>query len=215
MYIYNVTINVEEAVHDQWIAWMKEIHIPEMLSLGKFSQARMCKVLVEEEMGGITYSIQYTIKDKETLERYYQEDANKMRQDGIKRFGNNFVAFRTELELIDDQHANIIPATEHLFTYGTLQEATVQTKLFNRLLEGTQDLLYGFKASDSLVAGLYPSLTYTKNEEHEVKGLVFAISGSELLKTDAYEGEAYFRKKVRLASGKSAWVYLGKQMNPK
>ncbi len=215
MYIYNVTINVEEAVHDQWMAWMREIHMPEMLSLGKFSQARMCKVLVEEEMGGITYSVQYTVKDKASLERYYLEDAEKMRQDGIKRFGNNFVAFRTELEIIEDQHTDIIPATEHLFTYGTLQEASVQTELYDRLLEGTQDLLPGFKASDNLVAGLYPSLTYTKNEEHRVKGLVYAISGSELFKTDVYEGEAYFRKKVRLASGISAWVYLGKQMNPK
>lgn len=53
MYIYNVTINIEEGVHDQWMQWMQEIHIPDMLATGKFSQARMLHVLVEEEMGGI------------------------------------------------------------------------------------------------------------------------------------------------------------------
>lgn len=102
MYIYNVTINVEESIHDEWLLWMKEIHIPEMLAIGKFTNARMLKVLVEEEMGGITYAIQYTTDSKETLEKYYTEEAPRMREEGIKRFSNKFVAFRTELQLISD-----------------------------------------------------------------------------------------------------------------
>ena len=213
MYIYNVTINIEEAVHDEWLVWMKEIHIPEMLTTGKFTQARICKVLVEEEMGGITYSIQYSVDDKETLERYYKEDAEKMRQEGARRFGNNFVAFRTELEIIGDHHANIIPATEYLFTYGTLQDQEVQKMLFNNVLEGGEDILLGYRVSDNLIAGRYPSLIHTNKEEHSVRGKVYAVNGAELLKADIYEGEAYNRKKVGLLSGKSAWVYLGKQSN--
>ena len=60
MYIYNVTVNIEETIHDEWVRWMNEEHIPEMLATGKFTKALMTKVLVEEEMGGVTYSIQYT-----------------------------------------------------------------------------------------------------------------------------------------------------------
>ncbi len=102
MYIYNVTTNVDPSIHDNWIVWMREIHIPEMLSLGKFSNARMSKVLIEEEMGGITYSVQYITDSLETLQQYYNEDAPRLREDGIKRFGNKIVAFRTELEIISD-----------------------------------------------------------------------------------------------------------------
>lgn len=211
MYIYNVTINIEEAVHYEWLIWMKEIHIPAMLATGKFTQARTAKVLVEEEMGGITYAIQYTAVDKETLGRYYKEDAEQMRQDGINRFGKSFVAFRTELEVIGDHYSNIISATEYLFTYGTLQDQRVQRMLFDRNLEGGEDILLGYRPSDNLVAGRYPSLTYTNTKDHSVTGQVYAISGEELLKADFYEGDAYYRKKVGLHSGKSAWVYLGKQ----
>ena len=57
MYIYNVTTNIEEASHDSWVKWMKEIHIPEVLSTGKFLNAKFTKVLVEEDMGGFTYSV--------------------------------------------------------------------------------------------------------------------------------------------------------------
>ena len=100
MYIYNVTINIEESAHKKWRQWMQEKHIPDMLATGKFSKALMSRVQVEEEMGGLTYSVQYTTDPKETLNKYYQEDANRLRKEIQQLFPNQFVAFRTELEII-------------------------------------------------------------------------------------------------------------------
>ncbi|NCT16877.1 MAG: DUF4286 domain-containing protein [Flavobacteriaceae bacterium CG_4_8_14_3_um_filter_34_10] len=108
MHIYNVTINIEEDIHDRWLQWMREEHIPEMLATGKFSNAKMCRVLVEEEMGGLTYSIQYTTDSKETLEKYYTEDAARLRAQS-KLFEGKFVAFRTELEIISEQSFSAMP----------------------------------------------------------------------------------------------------------
>jgi phosphoribosylamine-glycine ligase len=102
MIIYNVTINIHESVHDKWMIWMQHKHIPEMLACGKFSSARLVRVLIEEEMGGVTYSVQYTTENKEMLERYYQEDAPRLREEGLQLFGDKMLAFRTELELISD-----------------------------------------------------------------------------------------------------------------
>ena len=102
MIIYNVTTNIHESVHDQWMIWMQHKHIPEILATGKFSSARMVRVLIEEEMGGVTYSVQYITDSKETLEKYYQEDAPAFREEGVKLFGDKMLAFRTELELISD-----------------------------------------------------------------------------------------------------------------
>ncbi|MDT0605856.1 DUF4286 family protein [Croceitalea rosinachiae] len=103
MIIYNVTINIDESVHDDWLQWMKEKHIPDMLATKKFNAAKMCKIMVEEDMGGITYSVQYATKDKKTLDLYYKEDAAIMRSKGLKLFADKFVAFRTELEIISEQ----------------------------------------------------------------------------------------------------------------
>ena len=102
MYIYNVTINIEESVHDAWLDWMKLEHIPDMLNTGKFSTALMTKVQVTEEMGGITYSVQYRTDSIETLQKYYDEDAPNLRAKS-KPFEGKFVAFRTELEVISEQ----------------------------------------------------------------------------------------------------------------
>jgi elongation factor P--beta-lysine ligase len=102
MIIYNVTINIHESVHDQWMTWMQEKHIKDVLATGKFTSARMVKVLIEEEMGGVTYSIQYTTENKELLQRYYIEDAPRLREEGAALFGDKMLAFRTELELISE-----------------------------------------------------------------------------------------------------------------
>ncbi|MCB7482145.1 DUF4286 family protein [Christiangramia sediminis] len=102
MIIYNVTINVQEDIHDKWLAWMKEEHITDMLATKKFTKALMTRVLVKEEMGGITYSVQYTTESKEMLEKYYAEDAEELRSKS-KAFEGKFVAFRTELEVITEQ----------------------------------------------------------------------------------------------------------------
>ena len=102
MYIYNVTTNIQEDVHEKWLKWMKEEHIPEMLGTGKFTKAVMTKVLVQEEMGGITYSVQYTTESKELLKKYYEEDAATLRGK-TKPFEGKFVSFRTELEVVSQQ----------------------------------------------------------------------------------------------------------------
>ena len=59
MIIYNVTVNIEDDVHDEWLAWMKQNHIPDVLATGKFTDARICKLLVDEQQG-TTYTVQYT-----------------------------------------------------------------------------------------------------------------------------------------------------------
>ena len=102
MYIYNVTVNIQEEVHDEWVEWMKKEHIPEMLDTKKFTKALMSRVMVDEEMGGITYSIQYTAINKEMLQKYYEEDAPTLRSKS-KAFEGKFVAFRTEMEIISEQ----------------------------------------------------------------------------------------------------------------
>ncbi len=101
MYIYNVTINIDDAVHEEWLTWM-ESHILKVLNTNKFVSAKFTQVLVEEEMGGKTYSVQYTANSKEDLEDYYTNDAEALRIESAKKFGDKMLAFRTELKLIKE-----------------------------------------------------------------------------------------------------------------
>ena len=56
MYIYNVTVTLEESIHDEWVKWMKETHIPDVMRTGYFTENKFCKLLVEEKE--TTYAVQ-------------------------------------------------------------------------------------------------------------------------------------------------------------
>jgi len=105
MYIYNVTVNVDESVHEKWLKWMKEKHIPDMLETGKFNSAKMCQVMVKEETGGTTYSVQYSTDGIVTLQEFYDQDASKLRSEEMALFQDKLLSFRTELKLISEQYS--------------------------------------------------------------------------------------------------------------
>ena len=100
MYIYNVTLSIDNSIHDQWLQWIKE-HIPQVLGTGKFIEAKLTRVLTKEE-GDITYSVQYRAKSREDMDSYYKHDAPRFRQEGLALFSDKMLAFRTELEIIDE-----------------------------------------------------------------------------------------------------------------
>ncbi|MBI1317241.1 DUF4286 family protein [bacterium] len=99
MIIYNVTVNVDDAVREEWKTYMLTEHIPDVLETGLFVGYRFCRVMVEEE-SGTTYSIQYQMKDLESYQLYEQLYAPKLRERHQERYGSKTVAFRTLLELI-------------------------------------------------------------------------------------------------------------------
>jgi hypothetical protein len=100
MIIYNVTINIDHEVHDQWLEWMRDTHIPEVMATGSFLGHRFCRVLADDE-GGATYAIQYTCADMATYERYRDEHAARLQAETQRHFGGRFVAFRTLLEVVN------------------------------------------------------------------------------------------------------------------
>lgn len=100
MYIYNVTVNIDDDVHNEWLNWMREKHIPDVMNTGCFVENRLVKVINVEDKGH-TYSFQYTFKEMKDIERYQKEFSQAMQADVKKKYEGKFAAFRTLLEIID------------------------------------------------------------------------------------------------------------------
>lgn len=99
MIIYNVTVNVEDEIQNEWIQWMKGKHIPDVLRTGMFSGHKFLKLLNEDTVNpGTTYAIQYYCESLDHLERYLQDFAPPLQQEHTERYKGKFVAFRTFLE---------------------------------------------------------------------------------------------------------------------
>ena len=105
----------------------------------------------------------------------------------------------------------------YLFSYGTLQQESVQIASFGRALKGRPDALPGWRREmieiiDAEVfclsgARFHPILVPGESGD-EIEGQVFEISEDELKRADAYEVEDYKRVTAKLKSGLDAFVYV-------
>jgi hypothetical protein len=100
MIIYNVTVNVEDSIHLDWLSWMKSKHLKDVVGTGCFTSYRMCRLLATQDTG-VTYAIQYFAPSLDDYHRYDQQFAPKLRQEVIDRYQDKFVAFRTLMEVVE------------------------------------------------------------------------------------------------------------------
>lgn len=100
MIIYNVTVNIENSVREEWLNWMQSKHIPDVMATGLFVESRMLRLIGDEDSGGTTYAIQYTAKDMGDYLRYRDEFAPALQRDAMDLFGDKFTAFRSLLETV-------------------------------------------------------------------------------------------------------------------
>lgn len=99
MILYNVTVNIDFSVEEEWKIWMKNEHIPKVLSTGAFVSNKMYKLLNEvPEATGSTYSIQYLSESMDKLDDYIENKAPALVQEHVERYGTKHVAFRSILE---------------------------------------------------------------------------------------------------------------------
>ena len=99
MFIYNVTVNIADDVHKEWLNWMKEVHIPDVLNTGCFIDSQILKVLYVEDEGH-TYSIQYKFLEMADMEKYQNEYAADLQAQHKALFSDRYAAFRTILQIV-------------------------------------------------------------------------------------------------------------------
>ncbi|TDG37813.1 DUF4286 family protein [Pedobacter changchengzhani] len=99
MLLYNVTLILEDAIAKEWLQWMQEIHIPEVLATGLFVSNRLLKVL-DSPNEGVTYCAQYVAESQEDYDKYQEVYAPDLQAKLNQKFENKFVAYRTLMEFV-------------------------------------------------------------------------------------------------------------------
>jgi hypothetical protein len=101
MILYNVTCNVENPMSKEWLDWMKNVHIPEVMATGCFVEYKILRLLNHDsDDQGVNYAIQYTCDSEATLERYRAEFGPVLMAKTWERYGERVIAYRSVLEII-------------------------------------------------------------------------------------------------------------------
>jgi hypothetical protein len=97
MIVYNVTVKIDLDVHDIWVRWMKEDHIPRVMATGCFVNFKMYRILEEDQTDGISYATQYFAKTINDYFDYKENFATTLKNEVQEMFPGKFVAHRTLL----------------------------------------------------------------------------------------------------------------------
>lgn len=101
MLLYNVTITVDKPIQEDWLQWMRETHIPEVMATGMFISHRLCRLLSHEHDDSEIFTIQYLVEDMDHLRRYTEQFAPELQRRHTARYEGKFAAFRTVMEVLD------------------------------------------------------------------------------------------------------------------
>lgn len=99
MFLLNITVNIENGVREEWLDWMKKIHVPEVLKTGMFVENRIFKLLSEQEgQGGTTYAVQYMAESIGNLMEYRRKYEPALQAAHYEKFKDKYVEFSTILK---------------------------------------------------------------------------------------------------------------------
>lgn len=99
---YNVTIKLEPEVESEWLDYMKQQHIQDVLNTGLFVHCRLSK-LIQNGEDEPSYTIQYILPSMKHMHMYQSKHANRLQQEHTEKFKGQFVAFRTLMEVVSEQ----------------------------------------------------------------------------------------------------------------
>jgi S-adenosylmethionine:tRNA-ribosyltransferase-isomerase (queuine synthetase) len=100
MFLYNVTVGIDKEVETEWIAWIKEQHIPKIMNTGYFLESKLYKVVSQEDENSVSYCIQLFSDKIEKIVEYLDKHTNTIIEEHRQKFKDRHVAFNTLLEEI-------------------------------------------------------------------------------------------------------------------
>ena len=100
MIIYSVTVTLDQSIKDEWIAYMKEKHIPDVMETGCFTKSVFTRVIGTGEEKENSFNVQYMCNSMKDMHKYQVHFASKLQKEHTELYGEKALAFRTLLEEI-------------------------------------------------------------------------------------------------------------------
>lgn len=100
MLIYNTTFQVDDDVRENFLIWIKESYIPEVLKHGALKMPRICRILSHRDEGSV-YSLQWEVENSGLLHSWHLEQGVRLNEELTKLFKDKVIGFPTLMEVIE------------------------------------------------------------------------------------------------------------------
>lgn len=102
MLIYNTTYHADEEVVKNFLIWLREVYIPEVLQRDMLRQPRLCRILSHRQEGGESFSLQWEVEDSGILHRWHVSQGKHLNEELSKIFKDKVVGLPTLMEVMEE-----------------------------------------------------------------------------------------------------------------
>ena len=101
MFVYNITLKIENKYIQEWMDWVKTVQIPDILATGCFYEYRFYELMEIEEEDGRTFVLQFLAHSKSDYNRYKEIHHTSFRRRSVDKWQDHVVSFRTLLKNVE------------------------------------------------------------------------------------------------------------------
>ncbi len=98
--IVNVTTRVAAEIESAWLQWLRDEHIPGILSTTCFSDAVILKLIEADEASGPTFAVQFHANEEADFQRYLEYYDERFLLEFRDKWGEQALSFRTILKVV-------------------------------------------------------------------------------------------------------------------
>jgi hypothetical protein len=100
--LYNVTIKIETSIKDEWLSWMIEKHIPDVMATKLFESYKITQIMGDDDEHGVGFAVQYIALNMDDFNQYQSLHSKTLQAEHASRYENRYVAFRTLMEVVSE-----------------------------------------------------------------------------------------------------------------
>jgi len=101
MLIFNTTYHVDDDICDVYVDFMKNSYVPQATESGFLHSPCFTKIHPQHEQDGVSYSLQFKVKNIDTLNYWLGGGGKLLHQEFVNKFGNKAPGFITIMEEIE------------------------------------------------------------------------------------------------------------------
>lgn len=101
MIIYNITTKVHHSIAAEWLLWLKEIHVKDVMLSNCFTEFKIVKLLEVDETDGPTFAVQFFAESKALYNLYIEKFAGEMRKRSFDKWGDKFISIRSVMQIVE------------------------------------------------------------------------------------------------------------------
>lgn len=91
---YAVTVRIDRSLAEEWLEWMRRVHVPQILATGCFRRCTVERQDPEPEEARAAFLLLYQARSPEALERYRASHAPALQRSHSARYAGRFEVSR-------------------------------------------------------------------------------------------------------------------------